>query len=278
MEGITKKLVIVRGAGDLATGTIHKLARCGFPVIALERDNPSVIRRAVSFANAYYEDGVSIEGIKAVCVHDAQSARKLAFEGVIPLLIDERADSVYALRPDIVVDAILAKRNVGTDMDMAPVVVALGPGFVAGIDCHAVVETNRGHNLGRVMFEGSAEPNTGVPGVIGGYGYERIVRAPESGTIRTSANIGDAVIEGEVLGYINESPVIAPLTGVLRGLIHDGVAAIAGRKIGDVDPRNKPEYCGTISDKSRTVAGGVLEAVLTLLYNKESITRKGREL
>jgi xanthine dehydrogenase accessory factor len=270
MVEVTKeKLIIVRGAGDLASGTIHKLARCGFPVVALERDNPSVIRRLVSFANAYYEDDVCIEGIEAVRVYDAQSALEIAYKGIIPLLIDEAAVSVSVIKPDIVVDAIVAKRNLGTHINMAPVVIGLGPGFTAGVDCHVVVETNRGHNLGRVLFEGGAEPNTGVPGVLGGYGFERIVRAPASDSIRTSTEIGDTVEKGDVLGYIGEAPVIAPLTGVLRGFIHDGVSAIAGRKIGDVDPRNKPEYCDTISDKSRAVAGGVLEAILIMLNRNE---------
>jgi xanthine dehydrogenase accessory factor len=257
-------LVVVRGGGDLATGTVYKLVRCGFGVVILETAQPTVIRRAVSFARAVFDGETVVEGLTAVKAGSAGECRKLLSENKVPVLIDPECKSLGILKPETLVDAIIAKRNTGTAIDMAPVVIGLGPGFYAGRDVHAVIETNRGHNLGRVIYEGEAEPNTGRPGDIGGYSSERIVRAPVSGIITNISEIGDSVCEGQILARIDGEPVLSPLGGVLRGMIQSGLHVEKQMKIGDVDPRNKKENCFSISEKSRAVAGGVIEAILYL--------------
>jgi xanthine dehydrogenase accessory factor len=258
-------LVGVKGAGDLATGVIHRLRRVGFPVIATELPQPAVIRRTVAFAEAVYAGRITIEDITGVCVADGAAADAVLNRGEVAVLVDPESALLLGFRPMVVVDAILAKRNTGTRLDDAPIVIALGPGFTASHDAHAVVETNRGHNLGRVYYTGQAEPDTGIPGAIGGYTSERLLRAPCAGTFRAHLAIGDLVKAGEVIADVDGEPVIAAISGVLRGLIHDGIAVTAGMKVGDVDPRARREHCFTISDKARAVAGGVLEALLYLL-------------
>ncbi len=258
-------LVIVRGGGDLATGTVYRLVRCGFHVVILETAQPTVIRRTVSFAQAVFDGSVTVEDLTAVKAETAGECLGLLQDGKIPVLIDPDCTSLEELQPEIVVDAIIAKRNIGgTSKDIAPIVIGLGPGFFAGKDVHAVVETNRGHNLGRVIMEGEAEPNTGTPGSIGGYSTERIVRAPAAGVITNIAGIGDSVEKGQLIARVEAVPVYSPLSGMLRGMIQTGIRVDENMKIGDVDPRNKRENCFTISDKSRAIAGGVLEAVLLL--------------
>ncbi len=259
-----KNLVVVRGGGDIASGTIHKLASCGFGVIVLEIPNPTVIRRTVSYAQAVFAGEMVLEGIRAIRIDSVEQALSEVRNGTIPVLIDPLGNAINSLKPGAVVDAIIAKRNIGTHKDMAPVVVGLGPGFTAPEDVHAVIETNRGHNLGRVIYQGRAEPDTGHPGMIGGYGEERIIRSPAAGIVRTIAEIGDSVKKDSVIAYVGDAPVFSPLDGVLRGLIHTGTRVGNRLKIGDVDPRNKTEYCTTISDKARAIAGGVLEAILRL--------------
>lgn len=258
-------LVIVKGAGDLATGVIYRLHRVGFPVIATEIAQPTVVRRTVAFAEAVYTGQATVEGITARCVTSPEEARELAAEGQVAVLVDPEARAVPLLRPTILVDAIMAKRNRGTRITDAPIVVALGPGFVAGGDAHAVIETNRGHNLGRVIFQGEAELNTGVPGNIGGYSAERLLRAPAAGRLRALHQIGDLVQARETVALVGDAPVVAPIAGVLRGLMREGSSVPQGMKLGDIDPRAQPEHCWTISDKSLAVGGGVLEAVLFLL-------------
>jgi xanthine dehydrogenase accessory factor len=259
-----ENLVVVRGGGDLATGTVYKLTRCGFDVVILETEQPTVIRRTVSFAQAVFDGETTVEGLTAVRADSYDDCHRLLCEDRIPVLIDPECQSLEQLQPEVVVDAIIAKRNIGTSIDMAPIVIGLGPGFRAGKDVHAVIETNRGHNLGRGIYDGEAAPNTGTPGNIGGYSIERIVRAPTSGEIRNISQIGDCVEKGQILAHIEEVPVYSPLCGVLRGLIQSGINVDEHMKIGDVDPRNKPEYCYTISEKSRAIAGGVLEAIMSL--------------
>lgn len=262
-------LIIVRGGGDLATGTIHKLYRCGFPVLILETDAPSAIRRNVSFSEAVYTGVQTVEGVACTRAESLEHALALLRARALPLLVDPEGASIAQLRPLAVVDAILAKRNLGTHRAMAPVTVALGPGFVAGEDVHAVVETKRGHHLGRVILSGSAEKNTGVPGVIAGYGKERVIHSPADGVLRNVCAITDTVKKGEVIAVVEgdngSTPVYATLDGLLRGLIRDGYPVTKGFKIADIDPRTE-EYnnCFTISDKARCIAGGVLEAILYL--------------
>ncbi len=261
---MTENLVVVRGGGDLATGTVSRLVNCGFRVVVLETAQPTVIRRTVAFAQAVFGGEAAVEGLTAVKAASVSECERLLLENKIPVLVDPDCTSLEELKPEALVDAILAKRNLGTSRDMARIVVGLGPGFFAGRDVHAVVETNRGHNLGRVFYDGAAEPNTGTPGSIAGYTSERIVRAPAAGVITTAADIGDHVAQGQELACAGGVPVYAPLTGVLRGMIQSGVRVKPGMKIGDVDPRDKKEYCYTVSEKARAIGGGVLEAILHL--------------
>jgi xanthine dehydrogenase accessory factor len=262
-------LVLVRGAGDLATGVILRLFRSGFRVIALETAVPTTVRRTVAFSEAVFDGEAVVERVASRRVGSPDEALRLVREGVVPVLVDPECRSLGALRPGVLVDAIIAKRNLGTSPSMAPLVIALGPGFTAPRDAHAVVETNRGHSLGRVILDGTAEPDTGVPGVIGGYGAERVVHARAAGVVRGIRDIGDTVRAGDPLLALRdpatgeEAIETAPLAGMLRGLIRPGISVGAGLKVADVDPRGRREYCFTVSDKALAVAGGVLEAILS---------------
>ena len=294
-----KPLVIVRGAGDISTGTIHRLFRAGFDLLVLESERPSAIRRKVAFSEAVYDGRATVEGVWAVRIGSAEEAARCRADGYIPLIVDPEGESIAFLKPAVVVDAILAKRNLGTRMDMAPLTIGLGPGFEAGRDVHFVIETMRGHDLGRIISKGSAAPNTGIPGTVGGYGRERVIRAPGAGIFRDGKDIGSFVRAGEVIGRIEvpgsatgavgttgaevpgsgtgavgttgaEVPgsgmetveVRTVLTGVLRGIIRDGYPVTEGFKLADVDPRREEQKnCFTISDKARCIAGSVLELV-----------------
>ena len=260
------QLIIVRGGGDMATGVIHRLHSAGFSVLILESARPTAIRRQVALCEAVYEGVATVEGVTAQRIESIEQIPAVLAAGRIPLLVDEPGACIARLHPAAVVDAILAKRNLGTRRDMAPLTVALGPGFVAGQDVDCVIETMRGHNLGRIIREGAAQPNTGVPGRIGGYAAERVIHAAHTGTLAHCHEIGDVVEQGEPIAHIrNESgvfPVRATIPGLIRGLIRDGFAVQTGLKIADIDPRRE-EYanCFTISDKARTIAGSVLELV-----------------
>jgi xanthine dehydrogenase accessory factor len=256
--------VLIKGAGDLATGVAARLWRSGFLVAMTELAQPLTIRRSVAFAEAVYAGEVKVEEITARRLSDLADIESAWQASVIPVLSCHE-DCVAAVRPAVLVDAILSKRNTGTRLTDAPFVVGLGPGFTAGQDVHAVVETNRGHYLGRVLWSGSAQPDTGVPGDIAGYGRERVIYAPAEGAFEHRLNIGAVVNAGDVVGRVGQAPVRAPIAGVLRGLIHDGVLVQASLKIGDVDPRAVPDHCCTISDKALAIGGGVLEAVLIYL-------------
>lgn len=257
-------LAIIRGAGDIATAIALRLWRSGISVVMTEIEQPLTVRRTVAFSEAVRLGQVQVEGVAAIRVKDVGQAREvLERKHAIPVLVDPECRCIE-LKPDVIVDAILAKRNLGTSMDMAPVVVGVGPGFTAGEDCHAVVETMRGHTLGRAYYQGSALPNTAVPGLVGGFAGERVLRAPADGLFRGVCSIGDHVEEGQVVAYAGDAPVVAMLTGVLRGLIADGVRVSEGLKCGDVDPRGEARYCQLVSDKGFSVAGGVLEAILHL--------------
>lgn len=269
-------LIVVKGAGDLATGCVYRLMRAGFPVICTEIAAPTVVRRTVAFAEAVLAGEGAVEGVCARRAATVEEALAVARSGDVAVLVDPEARVVREARPVVLVDAIMAKGNLSTSINDAPIVVALGPGFSAGVDCHAVIETNRGHNLGRVLWEGQAEPNTGVPGNIGGFAAERLVRAPAAGIFAPARRIGDVVEPGDFLGTVAGAPVRAEIRGVLRGLIREGLAVTAGMKIGDVDPRAKPEHCLTISDKSLAIGGGVLEAVLYLLRHRPAAIPAGR--
>ena len=256
-------LVVIRGAGDIATGIALRLYRCGFRLVLCEVSQPTDIRRTVCFAEAVRLGRTTVEGVEARRA-DLEEVPELLEDGIIPVLVDPAAACVPALGPGAVVDAILAKRNLGTTRDMAPVVVGVGPGFTAGVDCHAAVETMRGHTLGRVIYQGSPLENTAVPGLIGGYAGERVLRAPADGVFEGVRRIGDVVEAGDVVAYVADKPMACTIAGVLRGLLADGVPVHRGMKCGDVDPRCRPEYCVTASDKALAVGGGVLEAILSL--------------
>lgn len=259
-------LVYVRGAGDLATGIALRLHRAGFDVVMGDIAEPTCIRRTVAFCEAIRLGEASVEGVFASLARDADEARSIVEAGRVAVAIDPEARLVGALRPDALVDAILAKRNLGTTIDMAPVVVGVGPGFTAGVDCHAAVETKRGHYLGRALYEGSPIANTGVPGVIAGVGADRVLRAPADGPFECVRAIGDEVLAGEVVGRVAGEPMRATIDGVLRGLIAPGVQVVRGMKAGDIDPRGERAFCDTVSDKASAVGGGVLEAILHLSF------------
>lgn len=273
-----KDLIVVRGAGDLATGTIHRLKKAGFRLLVLEAEHPAAIRRQVALSEAVYAGSARVEDVEAVRMDvdlaEKKNRKELLEQEMeriwkkdgVPVLVDPAGLSIAALRPAVVVDAILAKKNLGTTKEMAPLVIALGPGFTAGEDVDVVIETKRGHNLGRVIRSGSAVPNTGIPGIIGGYGKERVMHAQAEGILRNAASIGDIVEARAVIAEIETEngtvPVEASLFGLLRGLIRDGYPVTKGFKIADIDPRKEElQNCFTISDKARCIAGSVLEVI-----------------
>ncbi len=256
-------LVVIRGGGDLATGVIQKFYRSGFKLLVLEAEKPTAIRRSVALCEAVYNGQVSVEDMRCVLIASLDELAACHKRGVIPIMVDPGADSIAKLKPNGVVDAILAKRNLGTHRNMAPVTIGLGPGFCAGEDVHAVIETMRGHNLGRLILTGSALPNTGIPGEIGGKSAQRVIHAPCEGEIRYVRQIGDVVDAGETLFTIAKSPVASPFKGLMRGLIREGFFVPKGMKVADVDPRLDVDW-RTISDKARCLGGAVLEAYLYL--------------
>lgn len=265
------QLCIVRGGGDLATGVVHRLHHAGFPIIVLELEQPRVVRRMVSVAQAMFDGEMAIDDLTArrMTVGDAANAART---GLIPVVADSAGETISKLHPSIVVDARMAKTPLDTTM-AAPFVVGLGPGFVAGEHCHAVVETNRGHDLGRVIWHGPAQADTGRPEPVLGFEAERVLRAPASGVLRAQKQIGDTIQRGETVATVEGQPITAPFTGVLRGLLYDGLPVTANEKVGDLDPRLERRYCFTISDKSLAVGGGVVEAVLAWLQQSAAKTR-----
>ena len=255
-------LVVIRGAGDIATGIALRLHRAGISLILTDLPQPTAVRRTVCFSEAIRLGEVQVEDVTARLAHSPQEALELTRQGMVAVLADPEGACIPRLRPHGVVDAILAKKNLGTRMDMAPAVIGVGPGFTAGVDCHAAVETMRGHTLGRVLYTGSPIPNTGVPGNIGGYTAERVLRAPADGIFEPRLEIGALVKAGEVAGTVNGRPMACAIDGCLRGLLQGGVPVFEGMKCGDIDPRCKPEHCLCASDKALSVGGGVLEALL----------------
>lgn len=255
-------LVIIRGAGDLATGIALRLKRAHISVIMTDIPAPTAIRRTVAFSQAIVLGETKVEDVTARRVETPEAAMALLQENVVPVLADPEGACISILKPDAVVDAILAKRNTGTRITDAPVVLALGPGFAAGTDCHGVVETMRGHDLGRLLTEGGAIPNTGVPGEIGGYTRERIIRAPARGIFEPLARIGQPVTKGTPVARVGGAVACAELTGIVRGMLPAGLTVEEGMKAGDIDPRCQARHCFTVSDKARAIGGGVLEGLL----------------
>ena len=257
-------LTVIKGAGDLASGIALRLHHAGFSVAMTELPRPTVIRRTVSFAQAVTRGHCQVEDVTACLVSSVNDVLRTIRDGDIPVLVDPEAACVPILQPDILVDAILAKRNLGTAITDAPVVIAAGPGFTAGVDCHAVIETMRGHYLGRVLLTGSAQENTNIPGLIGGFAGERVLRAPADGIFHALHEIGDTVKAGEAAGTVDGVPMLCQIDGVLRGILADGTPVVKGMKSGDVDPRCSIDHCWCVSDKALAVGGGVLEAALQL--------------
>ena len=263
---MTNEIVVVRGGGDLATGTIHKLWSAGFRVLVLEIATPAAIRRQVSLCEAVYQGEATVEDLTAVLIQDFSQAEAVWAAGKVPMLVDPEGKCLEEVKPRVLVDAIIAKVNLGTHRAMAPCTIALGPGFCAGQDVDVVIETSRGHKLGRVIREGYAKANTGIPGIIGGYGKERVIHSPAKGVLKNVHAIGDIVEAGTEIAYVEtpegKVPVKATISGIIRGLIRDNYPVTRGFKIADIDPRREElENCWLISDKARCIAGSVLEQV-----------------
>lgn len=260
-------LVLIKGAGDLASGVALRLFRSGMKIIMTDIAQPTVIRRTVSFAQAVYDGTCMVEDIEGQLVENAAEALKAIDKGKIPILVDPECNILKELRFDVLIDAVLAKVNTGTAINDAPIVVGLGPGFVGGEDCHAVIETQRGHQLARVLTDCAPAPDTGIPGMIGGYAKERVIKSPVAGVFITTGKIGDMVKADDSIGYIQTSngkkvPVKTVISGVLRGILYNGLTVFQDMKIADVDPRPVYEHCFSCSDKARAIGGGALEAIL----------------
>lgn len=257
-------LILIKGAGDLATGVAHRLFRSRFQVVMTELERPTAVRRTVSFCQCMYDGTATVEGVTARRAESLEELPAILARGEIPVICAPAEAVLHVLPFDALVDAILAKYNTGTAITDAPVVLALGPGFTAGVDCHGVVETMRGHDLGRLILSGTAIPNTGVPGPVGGYTAERLIRAPAAGTFEPLRSIGDQVRAGDPVARVAGQTVYAQIDGVVRGMLPAGLTVTEGMKSGDIDPRCEPRHCYTISDKARAVGGGVLEGLLCL--------------
>lgn len=271
---LTGPIVLVRGAGEQASGVGWALAKAGYRVIMTEVEQPLMVRWPVCFGTAIREEQWTVEGLTSRRATSLETCKKVWEKGEIPVLVDPELKCILSLRPAVLVDGIMAKRNSGTHLNMAPLTIGLGPGFTAGKDVHLVIETNRGHNLGRIIESGPAEPNTGIPGNISGYTWERVLYSPYSGVFRTERKIGEIVAVGDVVGLIEDETchseqVLAPIEGVLRGLLWTSTRVGRQVKIGDIDPRGKVEYCKTISDKARAIGAAVVLSILEQGENEE---------
>jgi xanthine dehydrogenase accessory factor len=256
-------VILIRGAGEMASGVAHRLHQSHFKICMIEISHPLAVRREVTFSEAIYEGEKEVEGIRAKLISKVGEIEEVWKRSQIPILIDADGEKTRSfLKPDVLVDAIMAKKNLGTQVNDAPLVIGLGPGFTVGKDVDIVIETNRGNNLGKMILKGLAEPDTGIPGEIGGYTIERLLRTMKKGAFHPQRSIGERVDKGAVVAVVEDFPVIAKISGVVRGLLRDGVEVKKGMKVGDIDPRGKRELCFTISDKARAIGGGVLEAIL----------------
>jgi len=253
--------VLIRGGGEMASGIAHRLQQCHMQVLLTEVAQPTAVRRMVAFAEAVYRGCHTIEGVTAMRVATVGEALVELQRGTIPLLIDPEATIRHQIHPSVIVDATMAKKGGDTKISDASLVIGVGPGFTVGENAHAVVESNRGYHLGRVIWQGSAEPDTGVPAPVAGHTDARVLRAPRSGQFHSLRAIGDGVQAGEIIGEVDGAPVQCAIAGVVRGMLHDGIQIGAGTKVGDIDPRWEREYCDTISDKARAIGGGVVEAI-----------------
>jgi xanthine dehydrogenase accessory factor len=256
-------VILIRGAGEMASGLAHRLHQAHFKICMLEIPHPVAVRRGVSFCEAVYDGEKEVEGVRAKLISTPEEISSLWKKGMIPILADpDGKETRHFLRPDVVIDAIMAKKNLGTRIDDASLVVGLGPGFTAGKDVHIVIETNRGQNLGKMLLNGTAESDTGIPGAIEGYAVERVLKTMKRGIFHAHKSIGERVNKGSVVAVVDDFPIITKINGVVRGLLREGLEAQKAMKVGDIDPRGKKELCFTISDKARAIGGGVLEAIL----------------
>lgn len=262
-ETIKDLVIAIKGAGEMASGIAWRLFQSHFKYLfMMETQYPMAVRRNVSFCEAVHEETITVEGVRAKHVFDTRDFHSAWETGSIPVIVDPEWNAIKAMKPHVVIDAILAKKNLGTHLSDAPLVIGLGPGFEAGKDVHMAIETNRGHYLGRVLLTGCPEPNTGVPGNIGGFTGERVLRAPCSGVFSSDVPIGTHVKKNDVVGHVNNVPVISQIDGILRGRIRNRTNVADQVKIGDIDPRGNIDYCHTISEKARAIGGSVLEAIL----------------
>ncbi len=262
--------IVIKGAGEMATGIAHRLFVSGFTRIVMsEIARPIAVRRLVSFCEAVYDGAITVEDVRAELIKDIAGLPALWERKVIGVIVDEKASFIDAVKPDIIVDAIMAKRPKGSIRKAGAFAIGVGPGFVAPDDADAVVESNRGHDMGRVIYNGEAEPHTGVPGVTAGFTRERVVRSPHAGLVRPVKTIGDTVRKGETVAYVGETPVGAQIDGIVRGLIRP-IQVPDNEKIGDVEPRGERRYCYTISEKAHALGGGVLEAVMHHFFYSEA--------
>ncbi len=262
-ETIKELIIAIKGAGEMATGVAWRLIQSNFKnIFMMEIENPMAVRRQVSFCEVVHDGTINVEDIKAEKVIQTDDIQTSWYNNYIPVIVDPEWNSIQKIKPHVVIDAIIAKKNLGTNLSEAPLVIGLGPGFEAGRDVHMVIETNRGHNLGRIILNGCAEPNTGAPGNISGHTKERVLRSPCSGIFKSSLNIGTLVKQNDVVGHVNDKPVVAQIGGVLRGQIRNNTMVTEQLKIGDIDPRGNRQHCTTISEKARAIGGSVLEAIL----------------
>ncbi len=263
-----KKFIVIQGGGDLASGVAHKLTRCGMSVIVTEITHPLAVRRTVSFAQAVLDGKTEIEGITAVHTREIAEIRAALDQHQIPVTTLPLEDILACFQPQVLINATMAKKNLNMSRDLAPLTIALGPGYRAGHDVDVVIETQRGHYLGQLIYDGMAIANTGIPGTVMGYGVERVLRAPAAGTLRQILDIGENVKQGDDVCMVGKHIVTASISGVIRGLIMDGCQVEKGWKIGDIDPRGNKDFCYTISEKARAIGGAVVEAVLHFQYRE----------
>jgi len=265
---INELIIGIKGAGEMATGLACRLFQSNFKhIFMMEIQNPMAVRRQVSFCEAVHDKEIIVEGLKAKKIFQAKDIQAVWDNNSIPVIVDPGWESIKTLRPHVVIDAIIAKKNLGTNLSEAPLVIGLGPGFEAGKDVHMAIETNRGHNLGRIILKGCPEPNTGAPGNINGYTIERVLRSPCTGIFSSSLSIGTLVKKNDVIGTVDNQPVVTQIDGIIRGQIRHNISVTDKLKIGDVDPRGNIEYCTTISEKARAIGGSVLEAILRKYNN-----------
>jgi xanthine dehydrogenase accessory factor len=264
--------IIIKGAGEMASGVAHRLYMAGMrSIVMTEIPEPLSVRRMVSFCEAIFEGNMEVEGVRAEYVQRIEDVRAAWAKHDMAVIVDPQWQSVGLLKPHVVIDAIMVKRNAGTRKDEAPLVIGVGPGFTAGDDVHIVVESNRGHDLGRALYEGAAEAYTGIPGQTMTYAKERVLRAPVAGRVKHVRVLGDKVKTGDLVLTVDNAPLPAPIDGILRGLIRE-ISVSRDEKVGDIDPRGKVEYCHTISDKARSIGGGVLEAIMHVYNQQTQIT------